>query len=314
MKRILLILAILLPAAIQAQNLAGTYIVAERDTCTLYLDHYTPDPGTSVLPDGKVKPTILYVFGGGFISGRRNDPFIMPWIKILNQNGYGGVSVDYRLGLKGVDMKFDLFNLIKSAKYTKRAVDMGVEDVFDAVAFIARNSEEMDVDPYNIVIAGSSAGAMIALSCELETCSPTERTVKLPEGFRFKGVMSFAGAIMSDTGIPSYGTAPSPQLLFHGTEDRIVNYNKMAFGRFGMFGSKSLVEKVFAKNGYTYCFYRYSGHSHDMASNMVPTWPEQKEFLETNVIKGVARTVDATVDDPAMPLWKNFTLNDLYKK
>ena len=315
MRKILVLIAsVLLSCAAHAQNLAGTYMVAERDTCTLYLDHYTPAPGTDKLADGSAKPTILYVFGGGFISGRRNDPFLMPWIKILNDNGYGVVSVDYRLGLKGAKMGFGLFQLINSAKLTKRAVDIGVEDVFASVRFIADNAAEMGIDPNNIVIAGSSAGAMIALSSELETCNGSERTAVLPQGFRFKGVMSFAGAIMSDTGLPKYKAAPGPQLLFHGTEDRVANYNKTAFGRYGIFGSKSLVEKVLAKNGYTYCFYRYTGHYHDMASNLVPTWPLQKEFLETNVIKGIARTVDATVDDPKMPVWKPFTLDDLYKK
>ena len=310
----LTIIAVLSAVSLSAQELTGTYLVAQRDTCDLYLDYYAPDSTAAILPDGSIKPTILYVFGGGFISGRRNDPHIMPWIKTLTENGYGVVSVDYRLGLKGVPMRFDLFHLIQSAKFTKKAVDIGVEDVFESIRFIADNSAEMGVDPTNLVIAGSSAGAMISLSCMLETCSPTERTAMLPEGFRFKGLMSFAGAIMSDSGLPKYQTPPGPQLIFHGTSDRIVNYDKTTFGRFGMYGSKSIVEDVLAKNGYCFCFYRYIGHTHDMASNMVPTWPLQKEFLETNVIKGVARTIDAAVNDPDMPLWKNLTLDDLYVK
>ena len=63
---------------------------------------------------------------------------------------------------------------------------------------------------------------MISLSCELETCTPTERTAILPEGFRFKGVMSFAGAVMSTSGVPQYAAEPAPQLLFHGTADAAV--------------------------------------------------------------------------------------------
>lgn len=313
-KSLILVVLLLAAGLLKAQEPTATYMVAQRDTCNLYMDYYAPDPVQARLEDGSLKPTILYVFGGGFITGRRDDPSAVRWFKILTENGYGVVSVDYRLGLKGVKMKFDLANLVKSADYTKKAVDIGVEDVFSSVRYLIDHQEEVGVDPYNLVISGSSAGAMISLSCELETCSPTERTAVLPEGFRFKGVMSFAGAIMSDSGIPKYAAAPAPQLLFHGTDDKIVNYDKMAFGRRGMYGSNSLVDKVYAKNGYTYCIYRYAGHTHDMAANMVPTWPIQKEFLETNVIKGVARTIDATVDDPDMPLWKGFSLGDLYKK
>ena len=290
-----------------------TYLFAHRDTCDLFLDVYPPAEGAQTTFEGKAKPTVLFVFGGGFISGRRDDPTLNPWFKLLTENGYGVVSVDYRLGLKGVDMRFDLFHLIESAKYTKRAVDIGVEDVFSAIAYLKEHRAETGVDPDNLVISGSSAGAMITLSCIWETCTPTVRTAALPEGFRFRGAMSFAGAVMSDSGLPAYTVAPPPQLLFHGIEDRIVNYDKMGFGRWGMYGSKSLVEKVFAPQGFAYSIYRYVGHTHDMASNFVPTWELQKQFLEQSVIREQAVVLDATVDDPAMPLWKNFSLNDLYQ-
>ena len=314
MKRFILISSLLLLcAAMHAQQLTGTYLVAERDTCNLYIDYYAPNPQAAVLPDGNLKPTVLFVFGGGFVNGRRNDPYHLPWFKKLTDDGYGVVSVDYRLGLKGIPMRFDLFHLIQSAKYTKRAVDMGVEDVFAAIRFIADNSDEMGVDPNNLVISGSSAGAMISLSCALEVCSPTERTAILPEGFNFKGVMSFAGAIMSDSGLPSYKTEPAPHLLFHGTVDEAVAYNKIAFGRWGMYGSSSLVKEVFSKKGYVYNFFRYENHTHDVAGSMEATWPEQKRFLEENVIGGKRRIIDATLDDPSMPVWNNITLNDIYK-
>lgn len=308
------IAALLSAVTTSAQLTKSTYLFAHRDTCDLFLDIYPPAPDAPTLLDGREKPTILFVFGGGFISGSRNSKGVLPWFKILTSNGYGVVSVDYRLGLKGVKMKFDLFHLTASAKHTKHAVDIGVEDVFDAIRFLSEHRATLGVDPDNIVIAGSSAGAMISLSCPLETCSPTERTARLPEGFRFKGVMSFAGAVMSGTGVPSYDIAPPPQLLIHGIDDKIVNYDKMALGKWGLFGSRSLVGKVYSKMGYTYSVYRFVGHTHDMASHFVPTWDLQKRFLERCVIPGRAVVIDETVDDPAIPVWKNFTLDDLYKK
>lgn len=313
MKKILVIAGLLLSAVLGAQELSGTYMVAQRDTCNLYIDVYQPTPGSETTFEGQPKPTILYIFGGGFISGRRNDPYCFPWFKTLNDNGYGVVAVDYRLGLKGVRMRFDVFHLIESAKNTKKAVDIGVEDVFAAVRYLCDNPS-VGIDPYNLVVAGSSAGAMISLSCELETCSPTERTAILPEGFRFKGVMSFAGAVMSTSGVPEYAAEPAPQLLFHGTADAAVAYDKIAFGRYGMYGSSSLVEKVFSRNGYVYEIYRYVDHGHDMAANMFATWPEQKKFLELNVIQGKRRIVDATLDDPTVPVlsWGSISVNDIY--
>ena len=311
MRRILITGVLLLVAFCALAQEKTTYMVAQRDTCDLYMDVYQP---VAVPGDTLDRPTILFVFGGGFIMGQRDDPWVLPWFKLLNENGYRVVSVDYRLGLKGIRMRFDLFHLIQSAEYTKKAVDMGVEDVFASVRYLCDHAEELGVNPDNIVISGSSAGAMISLSAELEACNRTVRAEILPEGFHFAGVMSFAGAIMSDSGKPVYKRTPCPQLLIHGTKDGAVAYDKMGFGRWGMFGSSYLVEKVLAPAGYTYQIYRYVDHSHDMAANMLANWPEEKRFLEVSVVGGQRLVVDSTVDDPTMPAWKSasVTLDDIY--
>ena len=310
MKRTILLLALLFCTTLSFAQKATTYKVAQRDTCDLYMDVYEP---VEIPGDTLDRPTILFVFGGGFITGRRDDPWVLPWFKLLNENGYRVVSVDYRLGLKGIRMRFDLFHLIQSADYTKKAVDMGVEDVFASVRYLA-DHPELGVDMDNIVIAGSSAGAMISLSSELEACNRTVRAQILPAGFHFAGVMSFAGAIMSDTGKPVYKRTPCPQLLIHGTADGAVQYEKMGFGRRGMYGSSYLVNNVLKPAGYVYQIYRYVDHSHDMAANMMANWPEEKRFLEAAVMEKKRLVIDCTIDDPDMPVLgsASVTLDDIY--
>ena len=309
MKRTILLLALLLCTTLSFAQKA-TYKVAQRDTCDLFMDVYEP---VAIPGDTLSRPTVLFVFGGGFIMGRRDDPWVLPWFQLLNENGYRVVSVDYRLGLKGIKMRFDLFHLIESAGYTKKAVDMGVEDVFASVRYLA-DHPELGVDVDNIVIAGSSAGAMISLSSELEACNRTVRAEILPVGFHFAGVMSFAGAIMSDSGKPQYKRVPCPQLLIHGTADGAVEYEKMGFGRWGMYGSSYLADKVLKPAGYVYNIYRYVDHSHDMAANMMANWPEEKRFLETAVMGKKHLVIDCTIDDPDMPVLgsASVTLDDIY--
>ena len=310
MKRTILLLALLLCTTLSFAQKA-TYRVAQRDTCDLFMDVYEP---VTIPGDTLDRPTILFVFGGGFVMGQRDDPWVLPWFQLLNENGYRVVSVDYRLGLKGVRMRFDPLHLIQSAELTKKAVDIGVEDVFASVRYLADHAQELGVKMDNIVISGSSAGAMISLSCELEACNRTARAEILPEGFHFAGVMSFAGAIMSNTGKPAYKRTPCPQLLIHGTVDGAVAYNRMGFAKWGIFGSSYLVEKVLAPAGYPYQIYRYVGHTHDMAANMMANWPEEKRFLEVAVMGKKHLVIDCTLEDPTMPVigFGSVTLDDIY--
>lgn len=85
----------------------GTYLFAQRDTCDLFLDVYEPTPGSAThldVGDKSVrKPTVLYVFGGGFKEGSRNSNYQKPYFKMLCDAGYGVVAIDYRLGLKDFD-------------------------------------------------------------------------------------------------------------------------------------------------------------------------------------------------------------------
>ncbi len=293
---------------------SATCVFADRDGQQLSLDIYYPSEDAPATLDGIAKPAILYVFGGGFITGRRDDPYIFPWLEQLTSDGYPVVCVDYRLGLKDKKLDFGLFHIAESARLVKRAVDMGIEDIFSAIRYLADNRDTLGIDTGNIVIAGSSAGAMISLSADLETCTPTERTALLPEGFSFKGVMSFAGAIISVSGLPAYQKDPAPHLLFHGDADEAVTYNKIAFGKLGYYGSSALVKEIFSKHGYVYNICRYPGHNHDIAACMAQTWPEQKRFLEANVIRGQRRISDSSIEDPDLPVWKSITLDFIYKQ
>ena len=299
MKRFIFLLLLLSCSWVHAQNLAGTYAFATRDTCELYLDIYDPSPGSETTFEGHAKPTILYVFGGGFFMGSRSAQGHLPWFKLLNDNGYKVVTIDYRLGLKGVEMKFNLLQLTGTAKKTKHAVDLGVEDLFSAVRYICDHAGELDIDPQHIVIAGSSAGAMIALSAEYEICNGSVRTPVLPEGFNFAGVMSFAGAIMSSEGKPVYKNVPCPQLLMHGTKDRIVQYSKLHVGRWGLFGTSSLAG-ILQKKGAVAQILRYLDHGHDISAHMAGLWPEEKRFLEETIMLGKPVRIDAMIDDPSL--------------
>jgi predicted esterase len=274
---------------------AGTYRFAVKDGTELFLDEYPASAGSVTSVDGKAKPAIVFVFGGGFFSGQRSAKSYLKWFKMLNDEGYTLLTIDYRLGLKGVKTKGG----IGSVKQFYHAVTIASEDLFSAVKYIIDNAATLDVDPDNLVISGSSAGAMTVLQSDW-LLSNGKATEALPEGFRFAGVMSFSGAILSREGMPGYSQTPSPTAFFHGTADKVVNYKKMKVFNWAFAGSDKLV-KIFKKNGYTYNIYRYQDHTHEIADAMAETFADQIRFLETNVTGKVARNVDCTIDDPQIP-------------
>lgn len=302
-----LLLALLyfaLPAAAQE-----THKFADRDTCSLYLDIYRPAPDAVRTIDGKEKPVVLFVFGGGFVMGSRNEPSTVPWFQKLAAEGYPVVAIDYRLGMKGYKVGKGLSNMAKASNRFLLSQQIGVEDVFSAISFLAEKREQLGLDPDNIVIAGSSAGAIISLAAAYAVANGEARG--LPEGFRFKGVMSFSGALISTTGAPRFKESPCPVLFLHGTEDKVVAYRHYgAFGR-GVWGSDYLAEQ-FSKNGWPCCICRFKGKDHVVAAYMRHIWPIEKEFLEKAVTQGVALDVDALIDDPSLPVWRKFTLDDIY--
>ena len=271
----------------------GTYIFEKRDTCDLFLDIYNPAEGSQTSIDGIEKPTILFMFGGGFIRGTRNDESYLPWFKAMTEDGYRIISIDYRLGLKGSDKVG-----VAQVGALDKAIHMGVEDLYSATNFLNENAAELGINPSNIVIAGSSAGAIIATQAEYEICNGTSWTEVLPEGFRYAGVMSFSGAILSREGKVDYRLhSPAPTLMMHGTSDELVPYDQIAILHLGFFGGGKLVER-FQKFGYNYNMYHFIDYGHEIAESMSTTMDLQKRFLETNVMKGKKRIVEAWISDP----------------
>ena len=279
---------------------AGEYLFAKRDTCDLFRTVYAPDKTTA-------KPSISFTFGGGFVEGDRNARAYLPWFKRYTEEGYRIITIDYRLGMKGAGKPG-----VGSIEAIYNAIEMGVEDLFSATSFIIDNAEALGVDPSKLVLSGSSAGAIIALQAEWHLSNRSGLASRLPEDFRFAGVMAFAGAILSREGKIRFAKQPCPVLFFHGTEDKIVNYNKITFFKNRFEGSRALAA-IFAKNSYNYNIYRYDGNQHEIASSFMRNFPEQLRFLEQNVIKGERRIVDATVSDPSIKIWKVNSTRELYK-
>lgn len=263
-----------------------TFEFAKRDTTILKLDVYR-HPGMA-----KNSPCIIFVFGGGFITGRRDEKFYNTYFNTLVQNKYVVVSISYRLGLKS---KGRLTNF--NTKPLKTAVNKAVEDLFDATKWVIKNAKNIGIDTTKIILSGSSAGAMVVLQGDFEKRNKTDLGMRLANDFQYAGVIAFAGAIISDQGRLTYKINPAPTLMFHGTRDKMIIYNRLSFFNRSLNGSNQIAS-VFKKHNYPYYFYRVVGMGHEVAASpMEDNLENVLWFLDHYVMKQKHYQIEHTFRD-----------------
>ena len=125
------------------RNRETTYTFAERADSTLQLDIYKAK-------DDARQPVLVFVFGGGFTMGTRDQESYLDYYRYFAENGFTVVAIDYRLGLKGAKTP-SVFN----HKPLRRANSMAVEDLYAATDFLIKRANELQIDTSKIIISGS---------------------------------------------------------------------------------------------------------------------------------------------------------------
>lgn len=282
-----------------------TYLYAIKDTSKLYMDVYIPQK------QNEQQACLMFVFGGGFIGGARDDKQIQQIKKYYTDKGFVVIAIDYRLGMRGQKN----FSALASVKNFQKSIDMAAEDVISALDYTVRNlrnTKNYVIDCANIIVMGSSAGAIAALQADYAMCNGYLNSDILPQSFRLAGVISYAGAIFSTHGIPKYkNRTPAPTLLCHGDKDKLVIYNKTQLFNIGLFGSNTIA-KQFKKKGYGYQIRRYTGLGHQVASIYNDEFPVIDQFINTIVFGSPKTQIDETYYNPEIePKWVNFRVRDM---
>lgn len=264
-KTLLLTVLIILFNLCVFSQIKQTFTYSKKDTQELKMDVYSSQ-------DLRIKKTcVIFLFGGGFVQGKRDDKFYLPYFKKLVENNYKVVAIDYRLGLKG-----EKWPTVFNTSVLKNAISYAVTDLYDATAYLIANKEEIGIDTSMVILSGSSAGAVTILQADWEKRNSTGISRQLPQQFQYKGVIAFAGAVLSYKGKPEYQIPPAPTMMFHGTNDHVVIYNKIKLFNRGMFGSRYLAG-YFKKKKYPYYFQFVRGMGHEIAGT--PMHDNQEEII-----------------------------------
>jgi acetyl esterase/lipase len=287
-----------------------TFVYAVKGDDTLRLDKYD-DP---VIADKK--PCVIFLFGGSFARGRRDDAGFIPFYTRLVDAGYTVVAIDYRLGMKNLKAhlsaeqdELQVFNQVVGT--FDRSVTMAVEDLFDATAYVTAHAADWQIDTAGIIACGSSAGAITVMQGAYELCRSGALTARLPERFHYAGIISFAGAIFSKNGPLEWPALPSPILMFHGDTDKDVPYNEIELFNFGFYGSAAIAKQLKAQQSPHY-FYSVENTGHEISTSpMRQNWDEIHTFLEKMVFGKEKLIIHASVKPIGKPEGKKeLTLQD----
>ena len=307
MKRILVLFALFAAAAGYAQTVEKqTFVYAVKQTDTLRLDRYV-----ALTPDSRTKPCLMFVFGGGFVGGRRDNASFLSYFEYYARKGYVVVSIDYRLGMKKAMQAGTLSEeTFPEAWITTLAMATG--DLYDATAYVCDHASAWGVDKTRIVASGSSAGAITVLMGEYGICNGHPLAAgKFTQDFSYAGVIAFAGAVCDTQDSLRWKRDPAPMLLFHGDADRNVPYGTIGVDGVWLFGSKSIADDL-ARRRVPHAFYSVAETNHSMAWRpMTENRGEIDSFLEKLVFKGQRLVIGARItplDAPAVP--KDFGISD----
>lgn len=187
---------------LQVRNTAGNYIVPGVKGDIPYSDGVALD---AYIQRGDARrPSIVVIHGGGWTSGSR-IAHVGQILELLTRAGYNWFSLDYRLG--GLARHED-----------------SLADLRAALAFIRCRSDDLGIDPGQLVLLGEDSGAHLAALLSSERPPGVVGTV-LVGGFYDLGVLEdLASDLPSNArarASPARRVVPdmAPTLVVHGGAD-----------------------------------------------------------------------------------------------
>lgn len=223
-------------------------------------DLYQPAADTAA---SQKRPLLIWMHGGGFKFGSKNTSEVQLWCNSFAQRGFVCAAVNYRLSKKNTLFKFKAL--------VSGAAD-AVEDVRNAIIFFKQHAKEYRLDTNRIILAGNSAGAIVALQAAYSTPAELsalaeDTTINKPAVYTGKiaAVVNFWGALFN---IDWLRKASIPIVSVHGSNDHTVPANTKGTSFFGSIAIHKEADKLHIPNRLKI----YEGYAHELAKHFNPLW------------------------------------------
>jgi len=167
-----------------------------------------------------LRPAIVAIHGGGFISGNRFSATQIGTCERMARRGYTCISIDYRLlgddPVVGPEYTIIEAGVNAGDPTLGAVIAAATEDSVAALAWLVSNAVSLDIDTTRIGIAGYSAGGALT---EFVTYLAPLVGVTMPASPR--ATFNLAGSFDPMLTIVQPGNAPA--LLVHGDADTVVD-------------------------------------------------------------------------------------------
>lgn len=219
------------------------------------------------------RPLIIWMHGGGFKFGSKNASGIKLWSETFAKRGYVCVAINYTLS-KGIPF-FNIDKLLISAYNA-------VQDTRAAVSYFKKNYRQYNIDTNRIILAGNSAGGMLALQAAYSSNAELGKLAAMPDSVpdvsntsvtKVAGVISYWGGIFDLNWLKN---ARVPIYSVHGSNDGIV---PLTHKKAPLYGSLSIHEKadeLKTPNGLKI----FEGYSHELQKHFNPILGSAKRTKE----------------------------------
>ncbi|MDR3716923.1 MAG: alpha/beta hydrolase [Puia sp.] len=272
---------------------AGPEISSGKKRPSTRFDLYEPKQDSTSL-----RPLIIWMHGGGFKFGSKEARGIRLWCKTFSARGYVCAAINYRMGRK--DLSFNFTELVESCS-------RAVQDARQAIAFFKENYAKFRIDTGRIVLAGNSAGGMIALQAVYSsnadlaklagntgagpailrpgTLRPGKPGPREPAQPAFAdpynpgnvaAVVNFWGGIFRTGWLAN---ARVPIVSVHGEKDGIVPYDHKGFPLYGSLAIHLKADSLHIPNSLK----TYADYSHELQKHFNPFFVSdatEKRWLE----------------------------------
>ncbi len=248
------------------KNLSYHLSATEKERKAYLFDLYQPKGDSEAR-----RPLIIWMHGGGFKFGSKDAKGIQLWSKTFAQRGYICAGLNYRLSKKNPLFHFD--ELLKASYFA-------VQDLKTAVDYFKKHAAEYRIDPDKIILAGNSAGGMMALQAAYSSNAELAAMAKLPadtaavqkpgERLHVAAVINFWGAIYN---LDWLRNEHVPIVSVLGSNDSVVPpTHKDA----PIFGGISIHQKADAL-GIPNDLKIFDGYSHELQKHFNPFFQGGKE-------------------------------------